>query len=145
MAAMLAGNITVWSVFVDDKKNPVGHYFEVNVESTASVSRLKDAIKAKRANDLAHVDANKLTLWKLKHPKPLKNFRAPVLLVQYVKHVQLLDSESDTIASDDSPAALQLWDDQKVSEFVFPEDELHIILQAPAADPAPGTFCFLGG
>ena len=44
--------ITVWSFLIDNKKKSVDECFEVEVLSTASVDKLKDAIKAKKANEL---------------------------------------------------------------------------------------------
>ena len=39
--------------------------FKVDIEKDKSISRLKDAIKAKKQNDFAGVDADKLKLWKV--------------------------------------------------------------------------------
>ncbi|KAG0001831.1 hypothetical protein BGZ79_004088 [Entomortierella chlamydospora] len=47
---------------VNDK--PRSDAFEVEIESTRSVSALKDLIKTEKAKDLRDVDAEKLTLWR---------------------------------------------------------------------------------
>ncbi|PKK63104.1 hypothetical protein RhiirC2_855241 [Rhizophagus irregularis] len=47
------------------KGNTLANAFEVDIEKDKSVSKLKEAIKAKKQNDFAGVDADKLKLWKV--------------------------------------------------------------------------------
>jgi hypothetical protein len=46
-------------------ENPYDNAFNVKVNKTEAVSELKDAIKEKKQNDFANVDADKLKLWKV--------------------------------------------------------------------------------
>jgi hypothetical protein len=46
-------------------ENPYDNAFNVKVNKTEAVSELKDAIKKKKQNDFANVDADKLKLWKV--------------------------------------------------------------------------------
>jgi hypothetical protein len=39
--------------------------FPVDIDSSLTVGHLKDAIKAKKANDFANIDADRLRLWKV--------------------------------------------------------------------------------
>ena len=47
------------------KGNTTANAFEVDIEKDKSISKLKDAIKAKKQNDFAGIDADKLKLWKV--------------------------------------------------------------------------------
>ena len=42
--------------------------FPVDIDSNLSVGHLKDAIKAKKPNDFAGIDADRLRLWKVEIP-----------------------------------------------------------------------------
>ena len=59
------------------KGNTTANAFEVDIEKDKSISKLKEAIKAKKQNDFAGVDADKLRLWKVPisddHVDPLSN------------------------------------------------------------------------
>ena len=46
-------------------ENPYDNAFNVKVNKTEAVSELRDAIKEKKQNDFANVDADKLKLWKV--------------------------------------------------------------------------------
>ena len=46
-------------------ENPYENAFEVNIGINKSISKLKNAIKEKKQNDFANVDADKLKLWKV--------------------------------------------------------------------------------
>ena len=50
------------------KGNTTANAFEVDIEKGKSISKLKEAIKAKKQNDFAGVDADKLRLWKKEIP-----------------------------------------------------------------------------
>ena len=57
------------------KGNTTANAFEVDIEKDKSISKLKEAIKEKKQNDFAGVDADKLKLWKVEisgdHVDPL--------------------------------------------------------------------------
>ncbi|RGB36025.1 hypothetical protein C1646_814325 [Rhizophagus diaphanus] len=59
------------------KGNTTASAFEVDIEKDKSISKLKEAIKAKKQNDFAGIDADKLRLWKVPisddHVDPLNN------------------------------------------------------------------------
>jgi uncharacterized protein YbdZ (MbtH family) len=42
--------------------------FSVDIDRSLTVGHLKNAIKAKKANDFANIDADKLRLWKVEIP-----------------------------------------------------------------------------
>ena len=50
------------------KGNKIANAFEVDIEKDKSISKLKEAIKAKKQNDFAGVDADRLKLWKVTIP-----------------------------------------------------------------------------
>ena len=50
------------------KGNTTASAFAVDIDREKLVSHLKDAIKAKKQNDFAGVDADKLKLWKVTIP-----------------------------------------------------------------------------
>src|SRR5271170_5522924 len=50
------------------KGNTTANAFPVHIEGSSLVGDLKDAIKAKKQNDFAGVDADKLKLWKVTIP-----------------------------------------------------------------------------
>src|SRR6266498_3082451 len=50
------------------KGNTTANAFPVHIEGSSLVGDLKDAIKAKKQNDFAGVDADKLKLWKVSIP-----------------------------------------------------------------------------
>ena len=47
--------------------------FPVDINRSLTVGHLKDAIKAKKPNDFAGIDANKLKLWKVEIPSDHKD------------------------------------------------------------------------
>ncbi|RIA88757.1 hypothetical protein C1645_227446 [Glomus cerebriforme] len=47
------------------KGNTTASAFAIDIDREKLVSHLKDAIKAKKQNDFAGVDADKLKLWKV--------------------------------------------------------------------------------
>jgi len=47
--------------------------FPVDINRSLTVGHLKDAIKAKKPNDFAGIDANKLKLWKVEIPSDYKD------------------------------------------------------------------------
>ena len=59
------------------KGNTTASAFAVDIDREKLVSHLKDAIKAKKQNDFAGVDADRLKLWKVPisddHVDPLSN------------------------------------------------------------------------
>ena len=59
------------------KGNTLANAFPVDIDRDQLVSHLKEAIKAKKQNDFAGVDADKLRLWKVPisddHVDPLNN------------------------------------------------------------------------
>ena len=50
------------------KGNKTANAFAVDIDSGKLVSHLKDAIKAKKQNDFAGIDADRLKLWKVSIP-----------------------------------------------------------------------------
>ena len=50
------------------KGNTTANAFSVKISRDESISELKDAIKAKKQNDFAGVDADRLKLWKVTIP-----------------------------------------------------------------------------
>src|SRR5437763_14024946 len=59
------------------KGNTIANAFSVKISRDEPISELKDAIKAKKQNDFAGVDADRLRLWKVPisddHVDPLSN------------------------------------------------------------------------
>ncbi|KAI0299080.1 hypothetical protein B0F90DRAFT_630253 [Multifurca ochricompacta] len=61
----MATILTLFCLAIDNQKEVIGNIFNVKIQSDDYASDLKDAIKAKMANQLSHVDADQLIIWKL--------------------------------------------------------------------------------
>src|SRR4051812_45212345 len=62
------------------KGNTTANAFPVHIEGSSLVGDLKDAIKAKKQNDFAGVDADKLKLWKKEIPDDQDNLLSNLTL-----------------------------------------------------------------
>ncbi len=85
--------------------------FIVNTNSYKLVSHLKDAIKAKKQNDFAGVDTDKLRLWKVEIPG------------DYANHLSNLTLDSDKLVVI-----------KKISKYFSDspsEEHIHVIVEPP--------------
>ncbi|KAG0165203.1 hypothetical protein DFQ28_001499 [Apophysomyces sp. BC1034] len=95
---------------------PLSRAFSVEIDSTANVDQLKDAIKTKKSNFFKDVDANNLTLWRVSIP----------------------------YSDDETPLGLDSVNDKKKLGHVHKlskvfnrmpeEDTIHIIVQRPPSE-----------
>jgi hypothetical protein len=94
------------------KGNTTANAFEIDIEVDKSISYLKDAIKEKKQNDFAGVDADRLRLWKVEIPDDR-------------------DDLLSTLTLDDEPELLAT---KKISKY-FPdspaEEHIHVIVKLP--------------
>ncbi|KAK3817757.1 MAG: hypothetical protein J3Q66DRAFT_190071 [Benniella sp.] len=101
--------------------------FSVEIESTKTVDRLKDAIKAKKSNyfDLMKIDAAQLTLWRVSLPD---DDDLPTLLKSLNDKQKLSDFLSDKEKLKATTKLSNIFDAE------LPEDTIHIIVQLPQSD-----------
>ncbi|KAI0297780.1 hypothetical protein B0F90DRAFT_868504 [Multifurca ochricompacta] len=66
----MATTLTLFCLAIDNQKDPIGNIFDVEIQLNDFVSKFGDAIKTKMANQLRHVDANQLIIWKLLKLQP---------------------------------------------------------------------------
>ena len=94
------------------KGNTTANAFPVHIEGSSLVGDLKDAIKAKKQNDFAGVDADRLRLWKV----PISD-----------DHVDPLNN----LSLEDSDELLAI---RKISKYFPdspPEEHIHVIVKLP--------------
>ena len=94
------------------KGNTTANAFAVDIDSGKLVSHLKEAIKAKKQNDFAGVDADKLRLWKV----PISGDH---------------DDQLRNLTLEDSDELLAI---RKISKYFPdspPEEHIHVIVKLP--------------
>ena len=94
------------------KGNTTANAFEVDIEKDKSISKLKEAIKAKKQNDFAGVDADKLRLWKKEIP----------------------DDQDDLLSNLTLNDGDELLATKKISKYFPdspPEEHIHVIVKLP--------------
>ncbi|KAF9966461.1 hypothetical protein BGZ70_002250, partial [Mortierella alpina] len=92
------------------------HAFRVSISSTATVSDLKDLIKAKKPNEFSDVDADKLTLWRVfMSPTNVNDDEVPVSLGTLTEKEKLRPISRLSKVFTERP----------------PEEAIHIIVQRP--------------
>ena len=94
------------------KGNTTANAFPVHIEGSSLVGDLKDAIKAKKQNDFAGVDADKLKLWKVTIPGD-RDYQLQNLILQ------------------DSDELLAIRKISKYFEDSPPEEHIHVIVKLP--------------
>ena len=103
-------------------ENPYENVFEVDIDNNKTVNRLKDAIKEKKQNDFANVDADKLKLWKV-----------DISLEEENKKLELVNTKINVNIKDEL-GGVELLPLSKISKHFTsqPADEhIHIIVQRP--------------
>ena len=99
------------------KGSTTANTFAVDIDSGKAVSHLKDAIKAKKQNDFAGVDADKLRLWKVE----IGNDRDDLLSnLTLESNAELLATKKISKYFPDSPA----------------EEHIHVLVEPPASNTA---------
>lgn len=96
-----------------------GSVFDITIGRNNHVSDLKKAIKDKKPNDFANVDADRLTLWMLKN----------AVNINKIQGLFLQDNESDqnVVLLKDMRKIGSYWpDDQEHSE-----DCIHVVVEQP--------------
>lgn len=135
ITTIAGADITVWYLIVDNENGPVGHLSRVVLPSDAIVDDLTKTIKDENLNDLAKVDARNLTAWKLKEPPTLDKVGSDAAKVKFVEEVWPRQSGSAT--ADTAMQELQFW--KKLSMYEpWADEKLHVLVQMPAVDLAPG-------
>jgi hypothetical protein len=74
----------------------ISQAFDVEIESTKTISHLKKLIKAEKSNQFINVDANNLTLWKVSIPITPENKQRPIVLKE-IDSPKKLDDPTDEI------------------------------------------------
>ncbi|KAF9280639.1 hypothetical protein BGZ74_002557, partial [Mortierella antarctica] len=95
--------------------------FEIDIDPTKTVARLKDLIKEKKSNDLSDVDADQLTLWKVSIPVAPKNERKEISLADVPSKEELDETDDVSDVFKESP----------------PKKTIHVIVQRPLQVHAP--------
>src|SRR3954447_17365480 len=94
------------------KGNTLANAFPVDINKDQLVGHLKDAIKAKKQNDFAGIDADKLRLWKVTIPSDQDD---------QLKNLILQDSD-------------ELLAIRKISKYFPdspPEEHIHVLVEPP--------------
>ena len=94
------------------KGNTTASAFAVDIDREKLVSHLKDAIKAKKQNDFAGVDADRLKLWKVSIPGDQ-------------------DDQLRNLSLEDSDELLAI---RKISKYFPnspPEEHIHVLVEPP--------------
>jgi len=97
--------------------------FDITVGRDNRVSKLKEAIKEKKPNDFANVDADRLKLLKLKNPVNDEH-------ISDIQNLTLQDDEdeNDAVAlMEDMRKIVTYWPENQAP----PEDLIHVIVEAP--------------
>jgi hypothetical protein len=103
-------------------ENPYENAFAVEIDTTKLVSFFRDAIKEKKQNDFANVDADKLKLWKV-----------DISLEEENKKLELVNTKINVNIKDEL-GGVELLPLSKISKHFTsqPADEhIHIIVQRP--------------
>jgi hypothetical protein len=95
------------------KGNTLANAFPVHIDSNQLVGDLKDAIKTKKQNDFAGVDADKLKLWNVKIPG------------------DHLDDQLKNLILQDSDELLSIRKISKYFPDTPPEEHIHVIIKLP--------------
>ncbi|CAI2199729.1 5278_t:CDS:1, partial [Funneliformis geosporum] len=103
-------------------ENPYENAFNVKVNKTEAVSELRDAIKEKKQNDFANVDADKLKLWKV-----------DISLEEENEKLKLVNTKVNVNIKEEL-GGVELLPLSKISKH-FPsqpaDEHIHIIVQRP--------------
>jgi len=86
----MPNNLLTLFCLVEGESTP----FSVKIESSESVSDLKDAIKLKKTQRFHDVTADELTLWRVSHPVPPLHDRKPIVFNE-------IDSATELDPTDD--------------------------------------------
>ena len=89
--------------------------FEIDIDPTKTVARLKDLIKEKKSNDLSDVDADQLTLWKVSIPVAPKSERKKISLADVPSKEELDETDDISDVFKEKP----------------PKKTIHVIVQRP--------------
>jgi Crinkler effector protein N-terminal domain len=131
--------LTLLCLAIDNDKNFLGTVFPLDVRSNTLVGQAKKAVKAEKAHDTEHVDADRLILWKLSTPLPAGRTRAEKTeWDRKIKEIDFPDLESDDALEGDG--LVQLLDPFEELSECWPDSaprpekkHLHLIVQVPAS------------
>ncbi|TDL27062.1 hypothetical protein BD410DRAFT_783216 [Rickenella mellea] len=128
----MSETLQLWCWVTHDGPNP-SRVFGVEIGREASIAALKRAIKNKKPNGLAHIDADALRLWKVSQAIPVdRSFKEKIEVLKLTDQQSILHEKALSELFLESPV----------------EKHLHIIVQtSPAAedvappprDPSPSS------
>ncbi|KAI8354512.1 hypothetical protein B0O80DRAFT_60774 [Mortierella sp. GBAus27b] len=98
--------------------------FSVDVDPSATIYDLKEAIKAKKSNDFKDIDADRLTLWRVSIPI-INDDENPILL--------------DGVGSGDKKKLGPADELSDVFKEEPPKKTIHILIQCPPSAAGPST------
>lgn len=81
----IANNVLTLFCLLDGEAVP----FSIDIDSAKTFDHLKDAIKAKKTNELSDVDADKLILWCVSIPLASLNECKPIFLKEFNSAAEL--------------------------------------------------------
>ncbi|KAI0288788.1 hypothetical protein B0F90DRAFT_993756 [Multifurca ochricompacta] len=133
----MATTLTLFCIAVDNRKVPLGDIFDVEIQANSFVTRLKEAIKAKKANQFSHLDADQLTLWKLLTPPDIESIEDEDSFDKTIQDFELPPPKSKEAFQGNSDVQA-LGSAKKLSAYWenSPEEgHLHILVQVPCKSP----------
>ncbi|KAI0294614.1 hypothetical protein B0F90DRAFT_1278235 [Multifurca ochricompacta] len=130
----MATALTLFCLAIDNQKDPLGDIFEVEIQANSFVTRLKEAIKAKKAPELDHLAADRLTLWKLSTPLCIDPETSTISTVKNTIRKIALPSADAKEAGLGNGTVQVLYPNKRLSTYwnnIPNEDYLHIVVQVP--------------
>jgi hypothetical protein len=130
---MSVETLKLWCLVIDHKQEPIGSCFPVNLPRHACVENLREKVKEMKPNDLANVDTDRLEVWKVENPEPVKS---RLKLLEYTRRTRLYE-DGDVGPADNTPAARSLLPTASLSNGIALEDnKLSFLIQIASV---PGT------
>jgi hypothetical protein len=118
-------NIMLICQAVDDGFYPLGNVCSLDISPTILVHGFKNSIKAEALDDLGHVTANELKLWKLSRSWPIDGDNESISAIQNL--LDVFQNNLKSVAQKLNPSFCVSW----YFKESLPDRHLHLIVQAP--------------
>ncbi|KAI0299671.1 hypothetical protein B0F90DRAFT_601993 [Multifurca ochricompacta] len=91
----MAPMLTLFCLVIDNQKVPIGNILMLQIQSDSNTPNLRKLIKAEMANQLSHLAANQLIVWKLLKPRHIRSMEDEGSFYATVQGIELPDPKSD--------------------------------------------------